>query len=79
MAFALAMAEIFIVFLVFLMGIVFFIILLFPYYKIFIKAGYPGYYCLAMLIPILNIVALFYLALAEWPIERELKDLKAKR
>jgi len=41
-----------------------------PWYKIFSKAGYSGCYSLVMLIPILNIIALFIFAFSEWPIER---------
>lgn len=39
----------------------------YPFAKIFEKAGFPGFYGLAMLVPLLNVFALFYLALADWP------------
>jgi len=41
-----------------------------PWYKIFSKAGYSGWYSLVMLVPLLNIIALFIFAFSEWPIER---------
>lgn len=48
----------------------------FPYWKIFSKAGFSGWLSFTQIIPILNIVVLFYLAFAEWPALRELDRLK---
>ena len=39
----------------------------FPFWMICSKAGFPGWISLAILFPVLNIVLLFFLALAEWP------------
>lgn len=39
----------------------------FPFWLICSKTGFPGWISLAILIPILNIVLLYFLALAEWP------------
>ncbi len=39
----------------------------FPFWKICSKAGFPGWISLLVLIPVLNIVLLFFLALADWP------------
>ena len=38
-----------------------------PIWKIFSKAGFPGWLSLSMFIPILNIIVLFYFAFSEWP------------
>jgi hypothetical protein len=43
------------------------VFLLFPYWQIFKKAGFPPTLCLLMLIPVVNIVMIYYLAFAEWP------------
>lgn len=42
-----------------------------PFWMICAKAGFPGWYSLAMLFPCLNIVLLFFLAFAEWPALRQ--------
>ena len=38
-----------------------------PFWKICAKAGFPGPLALLMLVPIANIVLLFYIAFAQWP------------
>ncbi len=47
-----------------------------PYWKIFSKAGFSGWLSLTLIVPILNIIMLFYLAFAEWPVRRELNRMK---
>ena len=42
-----------------------------PFWMICIKAGFPGWYSLAVLIPILQLVLMFFLAFAEWPALRQ--------
>ena len=44
--------------------------------KIFAKAGYCWALGLLMLVPIANIVMLFVLAFADWPIQREMRLLR---
>jgi len=44
-----------------LLGIIFVI----PYWKIFSKAGFSGWLSLLILVPIVNIIVIFYLAFAE--------------
>ena len=44
--------------------------------KIFSKTGFSWALGLLMFVPIANIVMLFVLAFAEWPIERELRSFK---
>jgi hypothetical protein len=51
-------------------------VFLIPFYKIFAKAGYPGIMSFAMIVPLLNIIMLFFLAFSEWPILKELKALR---
>ena len=46
-----------------LIGLVF----IWPCWRIFSKAGFPGWYSLSLLVPLLNVIALFYLAFAKWP------------
>jgi len=46
------------------------LILIWPWWRIFSKAGYPGWYAFSQLVPILNLIALFYLAFARWPDHR---------
>jgi hypothetical protein len=42
-----------------------------PWCRIFAKAGYPAWYGLSLLVPVLNLIGLLYLAFAEWPSRRE--------
>ena len=44
--------------------------------KLFSKAGYHWAYGLLVLVPIANIVVPFYLAFADWPIRKELRQLR---
>ena len=37
------------------------------------KAGYEPWYGLLMIVPILNVVLLYYFAFTEWPIEKQRK------
>jgi len=68
-------------------GAVFFILIMFMalvivavkvliFCKIFSKAGFSWALGLLMLVPVANIVMLFVLAFAEWPIQRELRSLR---
>ena len=44
--------------------------------KIFSRAGYSWALGLLMLVPIANIIMLFVLAFAEWPVQRELRSYR---
>jgi uncharacterized membrane protein YhaH (DUF805 family) len=46
--------------------------------KIFSNAGYSWALGLLMLIPIVNIIMIFYLAFADWPVRKELRELKQR-
>ena len=54
-----------------IMGIIGILVIL-PFWKIFTKAGFSGWISLVMIFPFINILGLFYLAFAEWPIHRGL-------
>ena len=47
--------------------------------KIFSKAGYSWALGLLILVPVVNIIAAFFLAFADWPIRKELRSLKLQR
>ena len=47
--------------------------------KIFSKAGYCWALGLLMLVPIANIIMPFVLAFGDWPIQRELRQLKQQQ
>ena len=42
-----------------------------PFWRIFSKAGFSGWLSLTLIIPLLNIIMLFYLAFSEWPALRK--------
>jgi hypothetical protein len=44
--------------------------------KIFSKAGFSWALGLLMLVPIANIIMFFFLAFADWPVQRELRSYK---
>ena len=44
--------------------------------KIFSKAGYSWALGFLILVPIANIIMAFYLAFADWPVQKELRQLK---
>ncbi|OHB59776.1 MAG: hypothetical protein A2167_08810 [Planctomycetes bacterium RBG_13_46_10] len=46
--------------------------------KIFANAGYSWALGLLMLIPIVNIIMIFYLAFADWPVNKELREMKQR-
>jgi hypothetical protein len=62
----------FVVFLIFL----FTVVMLIPYWKILTKAGYSGALSLLLLLPLANVVILFWFAFTEWPLEKRLADLQ---
>ena len=59
-----------------LMALIATVITVLVYCKIFSKAGFHWALGLLMLVPIANIVMLFYLAFVDWPIHRELRLLR---
>jgi bacteriorhodopsin len=45
---------------------------------IFKKAGYSGLQIIFLFIPLVNVIVFVWFALTEWPIEKELKEMKAR-
>ena len=45
-------------------------------WRIFSKAGYSGARSLWMLVPIANIIIIIMFAFSEWPIQREINQLR---
>ena len=43
------------------------VIVIWPFSKIFTKAGFSGAMAILMIIPAVNVVMIFYLAFSEWP------------
>ena len=70
-------AEIGIIAILVLFALIFLGIL--PYWMIYKKTGQSGAMSLLQLIPVVNIIMLFVLAFGEWPIERELIQLRRMR
>lgn len=54
------------------------VVVVLPFWKIFSKAGYPGPLGLLILVPVVNALVPFFLAFAEWPVERELRRLQGR-
>jgi hypothetical protein len=46
--------------------------------RIFANAGYSWALGLLILIPIVNIIMAFFLAFADWPVNKELRELKQR-
>jgi hypothetical protein len=42
-----------------------------PFWQIFSKAGFSGWLSLLMLVPLINVLALYFLAFADWPAGRD--------
>lgn len=59
-----------------LIGIAAVVFAVIVYWKIFSKAGYNGAMGLLMFVPIANLIVLCILAFGEWPIHRELNQLR---
>jgi hypothetical protein len=45
-------------------------LIIIPFWQIFSKAGYSGWLSLLMLVPFVNLVALYGLAFSDWPAGR---------
>src|ERR1035438_8861693 len=51
-------------------GLVFVLIVLIPAGRILRRTGYSPWYCLLLLIPLVNIVMIFVFAFSTWPVDR---------
>ena len=54
-----------------LMMIIFAIAIVVPFWLIFAKAGYSKWLSLLMVIPVVNLIALYFLAFSKWPSQKE--------
>ncbi len=69
-------AVIFAVLFVLLMVFIATIIKVWLYCKVFAKAGYSWAMGLLVLVPVVHIIIPFVLALSDWPVQKELRQLK---
>jgi hypothetical protein len=53
-------------------------IVVWPWWKILTKAGYSGGLSILMVIPPISVIVLFYFAIAEWPVLKELNALRQR-
>jgi uncharacterized membrane protein len=61
---------------VIIIGIAIWLVFVIAYIKIITRAGYSGWWVLIIIVPIANIVMLLIFAYKEWPIQRELRELR---
>jgi hypothetical protein len=47
------------------------VILIIPFWQLFSKAGYSGWWSLLMIVPLANVIALYVLAFSNWPALRK--------
>ena len=50
-----------------IVAVVFLSIGIIPFWKIFGKAGFPQWLALFLLVPVLNVILLYYVAFTHWP------------
>ena len=43
------------------------LLLIIPFWQLFSKAGYSGWWSLLMIVPLANLIALYVLAFSNWP------------
>jgi len=60
-------------------GIILGVLVVLPWWRIFVKTGQPGWMSLGMLVPLLNLGLLFFLAFTRWPIEEEVEYRRRKK
>ncbi len=54
------------------MGLIVGLVAVVAFWRICEKAGFPGWYGVAVVIPMVNVLFVLFLAFAEWPLERKL-------
>lgn len=59
-----------------LVAVAIWVVFFIAYIKIISKAGYSGWWVLIMFVPIVNVIMLLVFAFKEWPIQRELRELR---
>jgi len=60
-----------------LLPLVLFALVIVAVWKILSKAGYAGPLALLAVVPVVNVVMFLVFAFSEWPIQRELRELRA--
>ena len=55
------------------------LIIIIPGWRIVSKTGYPGVMSLLFFVPLANVIMVFFLAFATWPIEKELEAARTSR
>jgi hypothetical protein len=60
-----------------LLGLVALAVMAFAFWQLFRKAGFIGALGLLMLVPGVNLIAMLFLALVDWPVLRELRERRA--
>jgi|GEM_PF-1524876 len=51
------------------------ILLVLPFWKIFSKAGFSGWWSLFIPIPPINLFVIYYFAFSKWPIYKSISDI----
>jgi uncharacterized membrane protein YhaH (DUF805 family) len=59
-------------------GLIIFVVTLIAYISIIHKAGYSGWWVLLVFVPLVNLIMLFVFAFSEWPVVREVRQLRAQ-
>jgi hypothetical protein len=54
------------------------VLMIIPFWRIYARTGQAGALSLLMLIPVVNIIMLYVLAFADWPLEREANEMRAR-
>ena len=62
-----------------IVGLLIILLMVWIYCRIFSKTGFCWALGLLMFVPIANIIMLFVLAFADWPVLRELRQLKQQQ
>jgi hypothetical protein len=47
------------------------LLLIIPFWRLFSKAGFSGWWSLLMIVPVANLIALYVLAFSNWPALRK--------
>ena len=63
-------------YLIFLLLMLVFMVVI--YWKIFSKAGYSGWLSLLMFVPLVNVGLILFLAFADWPVLKEVRELRGR-
>ncbi|MBN8968137.1 MAG: hypothetical protein J0G95_06710 [Rhizobiales bacterium] len=50
-----------------IMMLIFGVLIIVPFWVIFSKAGHSKWLSLLMIVPLVNVIAIYYLAFSEWP------------